>query len=153
MELNLKINYFILSVGILCVFASSAIVNNIIKLPRINLACILCSKILQVKGLKKIEKLKTSFIDLNSFRIFLLQVYTGIVLKHYLNKLTVLKHWIFKFKIFKLSEFLKVLKLHKVLNLSRACLISYYWNFQIVNQVWIQIKNRTRTGHESISPF
>ena len=49
--LNLKINYFILSVGILRVIASSAIVNNIIELPWINLACILCGKIVQVKGL------------------------------------------------------------------------------------------------------
>ena len=133
MELSLKIHYFIFSVGILRVFASSATVHDIIKLPRINLACILCSKIVQVKGLKNIEKLNTSFIDLNWFIAFLLEVYAGILFKHYLNTLTVLKHWIFKFKILKLSEFLKVLKLNKVLSLSLACLISYYCNFQIVN--------------------
>ena len=49
-QINLDINYFILSVGILRVFASAAIVNNIIELPWINLAYILCSKNVQLTG-------------------------------------------------------------------------------------------------------
>ena len=52
----------------------------------------------------------------------------------------VVKHWIFEFKILNLSEFLKVLKLHKVLSLSLACLISYYWYFQIVTKFDFKFK-------------